>query len=110
MSQSDQECKFCSDEEMDDLGIEICDQSAFQVYCEYFHHHKEQPSKEKFEEVYQGEFSSEKDFCEHLFSGCDDSYNNLNEVLQKCINWEKVWDYAVQYDYVFEQGYVFRGN
>ena len=110
MSHSCQECKFCSDKAMNDLNIDLCDHRAFRVYCGYFHQHEEQPSKDEFEEAYRGEFNTTGEFCEHLFSGCDDSYNDLNEVLQKFIDWEKVWDYSVQYDYVFEKGYVFRVN
>lgn len=107
---SDKECKFCSYEKMTELNIDVCDQGGFQIYCEYFHQHEEQPSKDDFEELYKGEFKSEGDFCESLFSQTDDSYNNLTEALKKHIDWEKIWDYTVKYDYVFEQGHAFRGN
>lgn len=109
MSKNEQDCKFCSYEAMTKLDIEPDDQKAFQVYCKYFHHHEEQPSKDDFEECYRGEFETPGNFCEYLFSGCDDSYDNLNDALKNCIDWERVWDYSVQYDYVFEQGYVFCG-
>jgi len=110
MSQSEKECKFCSDKAMNYLNIDLCEQRAFRVYCGYFHQHEEQPSKDEFEETYRGEFNTTGGFCEELFSKYDDSYNDLNEVLKNCIDWEEVWNYSVQYDYVFEKGYVFCVN
>ena len=101
------QCKFCSYEKMTELKIAPNDQGAFQVYCEYVQQHEDQSSKEEFEECYRGEFKSGGEFCEELFSSCDDSYNALNETLQKCIDWEMVWNYSVQYDYLFEEGYIF---
>ena len=108
-AESKKECKFCSSETMKELKINPDDQCAFQVYCEYYHCHDDKTTKEDFEESYQGEFGSEGEFCEHLFESCDDSYHALNDTLKKCIDWKSVWDYSVQYDYAFDQGYVFRG-
>ena len=112
-TQNDQEvteCKFCSCEAMDELDVEPSKQDAFQHYCNYFHHHEEQPVMEKFEELYQGDFKTIGDFCEHLFSECDESYDNLTDVLKKCINWRAVWEWSIQYDYTYEHGHVFRTN
>jgi antirestriction protein len=102
-------CKYCSLEAMVKLNIEPYNQGAFQVYCEYFHLHDRQSSKDDFEELYRGEFNSEAEFSKDLYSECDYPYNALSEMLKGCIEWQYVWDNIVQYDYIFEQGYVFRG-
>jgi len=106
-TKTDTDCKFCSFARMKELKIEPCNQKAFQVYCGYFHFHEEEPSKDDFDDCYQGEYKSVDEFCEELFSGCDDSYNALNPVLKICIDWKEVWEYSIKYDYTFEKGYVF---
>jgi hypothetical protein len=102
MSQNDKDTGvICLCESMTKLNIEPGYQGAFQVYCGYFHQHEEQPSHDDFEECYRGEFKSVGKFCKNLYTDCDNSYNNLNDTLKKCIDWGNVWDYTVQYDYIF---------
>jgi len=105
--QESEECKFCSDGVMNELDIDTCLRSAFRQYCEYFHHHDSKPDMEQFEECYRGNFDTVGEFCEHLYESCDDSYNNLTDTLKKNIDWQQVWEYAIQYDYLYEHGHVF---
>jgi antirestriction protein len=94
---------------MEELKIDPEDREAFTIYCEYYHQHQDETLKEDFQESFQGSFQSEAEFSEHLFDGCDDSYDSLNDILKKCIDWGEVWAFALQYDYAFSGGYVFLG-
>ena len=100
-------CVFCSYEKMTELGIEPNGQRAFQVYCDFVHLHADQPSKDDFDDCYQGKFKSGGDYCKWLFLQGTES-NMINDSVQRCIDWEEVWEnFEDQYDYSFEQGYIF---
>lgn len=84
-------CEFCSSEEIERMEILDDNKEPFKVYCEYFHNHEKQITKDKFEENYRGKFDSIGEFCEDLYSACDDNYSELSETLKESIDWNKVW-------------------
>lgn len=84
-------CEFCSSEEMEKMAILDDNKEAFKIYCGYFHNHKKQITEDEFAENYRGKFDSIGEFCEDLYSFCDDNYNKLSETLKESIDWNKVW-------------------
>jgi hypothetical protein len=58
-----------------------------------------------FQESYQGEYSSESQFAEQF---CDDlGYEVPSFVV---VDWQATFDYNLQYDYSYVNGYVFNKN
>jgi antirestriction protein len=58
---------------------------------------------EHFEEAYCGQYNSEQQFAESY-------YEELGLTIPHgiVVDWQRTWDTTLYYDFVFEQGFVFR--
>lgn len=62
-----------------------------------------------FEDAYVGEYESEADFAQQHF---DEHYSNIDalESAGMVIDWQATWDTNLQYDFTYNNGFVFNSH
>ena len=66
---------------------------------------------ENFEDMYQGQWDSGGQFAKSICEDCGDIPRNIPSYIESAIDWEKVWDNALSYDYTeLLGGHIFNNN
>ena len=66
---------------------------------------------ENFEDMYQGQWDSGGQFARSICEDCGDIPRNIPSYIESAIDWEKVWDNALSYDYIeLIGGHIFNNN
>ena len=66
---------------------------------------------ENFEDMYQGQWDSGGQFAKSICEDCGDIPRNIPSYIESAIDWEKVWDNALSYDYTeLLVGHIFNNN
>ena len=66
---------------------------------------------ENFEDMYQGQYDSGGQFAKSICEDCGDIPRNIPSWIESAIDWEKVWDNALSYDYTeLIGGHIFNNN
>ena len=66
---------------------------------------------ENFEDMYQGQWDSGGQFARSICEDCGDIPRNIPSYIESAIDWEKVWDNSLSYDYTeLIGGHIFNIN
>ena len=66
---------------------------------------------ENFEDMYQGQWDSGGQFARSICEDCGDIPRNIPSYIESAIDWEKVWDNSLSYDYTeLIGGHIFNNN
>ena len=66
---------------------------------------------ENFEDMYQGQWDSGGQFAKSICEDCGDIPRNIPSWIESAIDWEKVWDNGLSYDYTeLSDGHIFNNN
>ena len=66
---------------------------------------------ENFEDMYQGQWDSGGQFAKSICEDCGDIPRNIPSWIESAIDWEKVWDNGLSYDYTeLIGGHIFNNN
>ena len=66
---------------------------------------------ENFEDMYQGQWDSGGQFAKSICEDCRDIPRNIPSYIESAIDWEKVWDNSLSYDYTeLSDGHIFNNN
>ena len=66
---------------------------------------------ENFEDMYQGQWDSGGQFAKSICEDCGDIPRNIPSWIESAIDWEKVWDNGLSYDYTeLIGGHIFNSN
>lgn len=101
-------CEFCNADAMEKVGIERENFATYEKYCGIFNNHGKSATQQEFASSYMGEFTSTKAFAQFLFETNRPCYLVIPDILKPCINWSSVWERLLKYDYVWEQGIIFK--
>lgn len=107
---SDDHCRFCSDVVLEADGFDFHEIQAAQAYCMNAGDEVGSFNLEKFREAYRGHFDTHGEFCREYADSCDlfsEMSDCVAEWVEKCIDWERAWDYAFQYDFSEFDGHYF---
>ena len=105
------ECKNCSIEIMEKIGIPYNNRGAFKVYCGYYKLHDAESSLDEFNECYIGYYTSRSEFCKEVYGK---NVEKLTDELSGSIDWKSAWHdcwnkYA-KHDYMYINNMVFKGK
>jgi len=110
---SDDHCHFCSRVVLEADGFDFREIQAAQAYCMNAGDEVGSFDLEKFREAYIGHYNTHGVFCREevddrsMFSELSD---DIAYWVEKCIDWERVWEYAFQCDFSeFDGHYFWRG-
>ena len=62
-----------------------------------------------FEEAYRGQYDNEEQFAEDFVDQLYDT-RDIPPMVINNVDWEVVWNTELQFDYIFDEGYVFSRN
>ena len=66
---------------------------------------------ENFEDMYQGQWDSGGQFAKSICEDCGDIPRYIPSWIESAIDWEKVWDNGLSYDYTeLSDGHIFNNN
>lgn len=110
---SDDHCHYCSEVVLVASGFNCSEIEAAQAYCLNSGDEVGHFDLEHFREAYRGHFNTHGEFCREQ-ADRSDIFSELRDRVaywvEKCIDWERVWDCAFRYDFSEFDGHYFWGG